>query len=491
MIRKKQVVEIKDKKIPKTIMKHTKHKKHTKRISIFKSNSKNKNKNIIYSRNNYVKKHKLLSHLPKNYISNLVNLYYNNDNIVNNFLEYKKTKQHIFPEHKRIIVIGDIHGDFDVAIKCLILSKCIKPILIPKNKNVSSMDKFFKNLEWIGKDTYIVQLGDQIDRVRPQNWDENEITQDNAFKDEGSTLEIFYLFFHLDNLARKHNGRVFSIIGNHEIMNVDGDFRYVSLEEFRSFKEHLETVYHKNSKYPYHSRTLKQNSYKLESSNKNSNENSNYRKLPNGYRERLYAFSPTGLCSNMIGYNNYTILQIGNWLFCHGSPVLKTLKTYTTDMLNNYVSMYLIGAKLTNSDKLQDTNEILPSLNIEEHYLNITKNGNKSILWNRDFGETEIENGLDITLTNQLDTILDVYNNKNSVYQNSINNGKKATHIAVGHTIQDTDKHGINSICNNRVWRCDVGMSKAFGNNKFSKYRQPQVLEILNGTTTNILVLGK
>jgi len=194
----------------------------------------------------------------------------------------------------------------------------------------------------------------------------------------------------------------------------------------------------------------------------------------------------------MMGFNNYTILQIGNWLFCHGSPVLKTLKTYSIDMINNYVSMYLIGMNTDDydSEHLTESNNLKSFPMIEHHYLNITKNGSKSILWNRDFGETEIINGsgLDITLLNQLDDILDEYNKKNRLIQNSIMNIKKATHIAVGHTIQDTDKHGINSICNNRVWRCDVAMSKAFGDNKISKYRQPQVLEILNGVTTTVLI---
>lgn len=320
-------------------------------------------------------------------------MYYDNDNVVHKFLEYKNTKQHIFPEHNRVIVIGDIHGDLDVAISCLILAKCIKSISIPENKTVLSMDKFFKDLEWIGKDTYIVQLGDQIDRVRPQKWDTNEITSDSAYKDEGSTLEIFYLFYYLDVLARKNNGRVFSILGNHEIMNVEGNFRYVSLKEFKCFKEHLETVYHRNSKYPYHSRTLKRHSKKLENSvnseNSKDNINStyNYDKLPDGYRERLYAFSPTGLCSNMMGYNSYTILQIGNWLFCHGSPVLKTLKTYTADMINNYVSMYLIGLK-NSGDNMHD----IDMNDIDMHYNNITKSSDQSVLWNRDFGETEINN---------------------------------------------------------------------------------------------------
>jgi hypothetical protein len=423
------------------------------------------------------KRHINKKHLKKNnnYISKLIDLYYDNDIAVANFLKYKEKKQHIFPEQKRVIVIGDIHGDLDVIIECLVLSKCIDKIQVPAIKDVISMDAFFKNIKWIGNDTYVVQLGDQIDRVRPQSWDDNDVTQDNAYKDEGSTLEIFYLFYHLDKIAREYNGRVFSIIGNHEIMNIEGDFRYVSLKEFKSFKEHLESVYHDNSKFPYHSRTLKKNSIKLLKNNIQSNTDS---KLPKGYRERLYAFSPTGLCANMIGYNNYIMLQIGKWLFCHGSPVLNTLNTYSIDMVNNYVSMYLNGINNTDSNNEN---------NIAINYYKITKHGDTSVLWNRDFGETEITDNTEIHLTKQLDSILDAYNNKNRILQKNINT-QPANYIAVGHTIQDINKNGINSICNGRAWRCDVAMSKAFGDNKVSKYRKPQVLEILNGNVTKVLM---
>ena len=437
-------------------LKHLKHTLDTKQ-KITKTIHKNKHKN----------KYK---HKNTNYISTLINLYYNNDHAANNFLNYKDTKQHIFPEHKRIIVIGDIHGDLDVIIECLILSNCIEKIIVPDSKDVLSMDAFFKTLKWVGKDTYVVQLGDQIDRIRPQNWDDNEVTLDSAYKDEGSTLEILYLFYYLDKLARNYNGRVFSIIGNHEIMNVEGDFRYVSLKEFKSFKEHLESIYHINSKFPYHSRTLKKNSIKLLKNNIQSNTDS---KLPKGYRERLYAFSPTGLCANLIGYNNYTMLQIGKWLFCHGSPVLKTVNTYSIDMVNNFVSMYLNGI---------DNHEDETAMN----YYNIVKHGNSSVIWNRDFGETELSNHTEIKLNKQLNTILDAYNNKNRILQKH-NNAQPANYIAIGHTIQDINKHGINSICNGRIWRCDVAMSKAFGDNKVSKHRKPQVLEILNDKNTKVL----
>jgi hypothetical protein len=223
----------------------------------------------------------------------------------------------------------------------------------------------------------------------------------------------------------------------------------------------------------------------------NSENSNNYSKLPDGFRERLYAFSPTGICSNMMGTNSYIILQIGKWLFCHGSPVLNTLNTYNIESINNYVSMYLLGIN-NNENK------------IDKHYHTITQNGKKSILWNRAFGDTEINNKKDIILSNDLDNILEAYNNKNRKEQNNVfvnsstehnrdetNNNIRVNYIAVGHTIQDTDKNGINSICDGRVWRCDVGMSKAFINKKNSKkinyYQRPQVLEILNGINTNVL----
>ena len=127
--------------------------------------------------------------------------------------------------------------------------------------------------------------------------------------------------------------------------------------------------------------------------------------------------------------------------------------------------MYLLGI---------DTNDKY----IEKHYNKIANsNHDESILWNRDFGELDIDEIKDKELTLQLDTILNEYNKKNNGNHNSSN---QVTHIAIGHTIQYTSNKGINSICDNRVWRCDVGMSRAFGQRKSDPHRKPQVLEILN-----------
>ena len=55
----------------------------------------------------------------------------------------------VLPPVKRIIVIGDLHGDWEMTIKSLKIGKVID-----------------SNNKWIGGETIVVQVGDQIDRCR-------------------------------------------------------------------------------------------------------------------------------------------------------------------------------------------------------------------------------------------------------------------------------------------------------------------------------------
>lgn len=105
----------------------------------------------------------------------------------------------------RIIVIGDVHGDI----------KRFKNILI----NASIINN---NLEWIAEpsNTIVVQIGDQVDSLnRDPNIQEWEILED---------YNLLYFTNSLDNIAKAKGGRLISLIGNHELMNVIGNFSYVS-----------------------------------------------------------------------------------------------------------------------------------------------------------------------------------------------------------------------------------------------------------------------
>lgn len=116
----------------------------------------------------------------------------------------------IIPKKRRIIAFGDIHGDYKKMIKCLRIAKVID-----------------ENEKWIGKDTTIVQVGDQVDRCRPygnNKCDEQETTNN----DENSDIKILEYMTNLDKKAKKEGGMVISLLGNHELMNVMGNIDYVS-----------------------------------------------------------------------------------------------------------------------------------------------------------------------------------------------------------------------------------------------------------------------
>lgn len=101
----------------------------------------------------------------------------------------------------RIIAIGDIHGDLEAARAALRLGGAI-----------DTRDR------WIGGTLVVVQTGDILDRG-----DEEEA--------------IMNLFQRLGQEARSAGGAVYVLNGNHELMNVLLDFRYVTEGGFRAFDD--------------------------------------------------------------------------------------------------------------------------------------------------------------------------------------------------------------------------------------------------------------
>ena len=133
----------------------------------------------------------------------------------------------MYPAVERMIAIGDLHGDLKVTLQALRLAKVIPDTIFPYNVD---------QIRWTGGNTWVVQLGDQIDRCRPDDWEKNCIKDLNdVVEDEGNNMRIIQIFQKLDVEARKVGGRVLGILGNHELMNIDKDYRYVSPEEFLEF----------------------------------------------------------------------------------------------------------------------------------------------------------------------------------------------------------------------------------------------------------------
>ena len=94
----------------------------------------------------------------------------------------------IYPKVSKLVAIGDIHGDLSVAIKSLKLAGVISMSINDNIKDISAIN-------WTGGNTYVVQLGDQIDRVRPEKFFNNLcVEENNICEDEGSDLKIICLF---------------------------------------------------------------------------------------------------------------------------------------------------------------------------------------------------------------------------------------------------------------------------------------------------------
>jgi hypothetical protein len=100
-----------------------------------------------------------------------------------------------------ITAVGDVHGDFDDFVLILQHSGLIDA-----------------QLHWTGNNRTLVQTGDLLDRgPKPR--------------------EVMDFLMSLQKEAAKKGGRVVVLLGNHEVMNIMGDLRYVTAENYASFAD--------------------------------------------------------------------------------------------------------------------------------------------------------------------------------------------------------------------------------------------------------------
>lgn len=348
-------------------------------------------------------------------------------------------KNACFPKTQRLIAIGDLHGDLKATLQALKLANVISPSIPDDFQDITK-------IHWTGGTTYVVQLGDQIDRVRPsQTVDDLCSPKDpELIEDEGSDLKIMCLMDKLDAEARANGGRCISILGNHELMNVDSDFRYVSPREFREFG----------------------NYFKASRSQKN-------KKLPYGYYERKNAFSPGGILAKRMAHTRYSIVQVGSWIFVHGGIHPKLAENYTIDEVNSCISKWLLGYPLDVNKKLE--------ADLEEIYHN--EDDSMSPFWSRIYSDLE---DYDVQSEQDFYKTLEILNEKNNRTDDTQIKG-----MIMGHSPQFMYNKGANSACNGKCWRIDVGMSRAFGelnqHDPSTQLRKIQLLEIIDDSNITIL----
>lgn len=174
----------------------------------------------------------------------------------------------IIPPVERIVVIGDIHGDWAA------LKSALKVAGVTNHTN-----------DWIGGNTHLVQVGDLVDRAIR-----------GGFSDEKSEKRIISHLINLKSKAQYAGGAVHLLLGNHELMNVDGDFRYASPMGMTDFDG-----------------------------------------------ERMKQFKPGGKMAKLLACNTNGIIQIGSWVFSHAGITSQVSKHWTIDQVNTRVRDHLLG----------------------------------------------------------------------------------------------------------------------------------------------------
>jgi hypothetical protein len=332
-----------------------------------------------------------------------------------------------------LIAIGDVHGDFDDFIVIL--------------QHAGLIDK---QDHWAGGRSTFVQTGDLIDRgPKPR--------------------EVLDLMMSLEKEASKSGGRVVSLNGNHEMMNLMGDLRYVTPENYASFAQSNSEERRRSAYQEYatwrkgHAQLLAELPQPMEMT-----EAEWMARHPAGFIEHREAFGPNGSYGKWLREHS-AVAEIGGVIFLHGGihPSLAHLKIET---INSHIRDE-IKAFDTSKQYLQNEKIILPFFNLQEmtavvqaelmaelksrvrsdqerqarlteflrygDWLSVRTDGP---LWFRGYDQWSEEEGVA-----QVSKLLEAY---------------KATHIAVGHTVQKGGR--IRPRFGNRVFLIDTGMLSSY-----------------------------
>ena len=194
---------------------------------------------------------------------------------------------------ERIVAVGDVHGDFDDFCQ-----------LLKKLRLIDSLN------HWTGGKAILVQTGDVIDRGNKGR-------------------EAMDLLIQLQKEAESAGGEVVPLLGNHEVMNMFGDLRYVSAENYAEFADGESEGRRKAAYQEYatwhtsHAETIGA----IQQTALPATEKEWMAKHPVGFLEYREALGPGGVYGKWIRQHR-AVATIGGVVFLHGgiSPNLISLQ---------------------------------------------------------------------------------------------------------------------------------------------------------------------
>ncbi len=176
----------------------------------------------------------------------------------------------------RLVAFGDVHGDLEATRSALRIAGAIDD-----------------SDAWIGGELVVVQTGDQIDRG----------------DDDRAILDLFEA---LADQADAAGGAVYALWGNHEVMNVELDLRYVGEGAWETFAD-IEY----------------------------DPEDAELLEWPEEKRGRVAAFRPGGPYALLLATRNGAMV-VGDTVFVHGG-ILPDHATYGIDVFNAEVQAWMRG----------------------------------------------------------------------------------------------------------------------------------------------------
>jgi hypothetical protein len=189
----------------------------------------------------------------------------------------------------RVVAVGDTHGAYPEFVAIL-----------------QRMGLIDSNRQWMGGSSVLVQTGDVIDRGK-------------------GSRQCLDLLIDLERQAPKQNGRVIPLLGNHEVMNLMGDLRYVVPEDYQAFSTEQSDKRREDAYRDYRSFLA---SHRAHHHVAYSDDDAGRQKWmtdhPPGYFERYDAFAVQGLYGHWIRSHD-AVAQAGDALFVHGglSPAIQ------------------------------------------------------------------------------------------------------------------------------------------------------------------------
>lgn len=292
-----------------------------------------------------------------------------------------------YPHADRIIAIGDVHGDVDAMREALQISGLID-----------------QHDSWVGGKSVLVQVGDQLDRGNRER-------------------EIYELLFKLQDTAPQQGGAVHILLGNHELMNIRMDYRYVTKGGFEDFDRDggVKTVFGRKQRPQIPAETMR-----------------TIRALPANMRARAKSLCQGGPLAMELAERAKVSVIVGDNVFVHGGLNTKHLTFGGQDPANAEQTLRALN---------DGTQSFLRGVG----KLPMVLRGGSSPVWLRDYSRPSLRASSEECrmLADTLKLI-------------------RAKRMIVGHTPQ---AEGINSACGGKVWRVDTGMSAAYGG-------VPEALEI-------------